>query len=324
MTKDLPNNHNTMSIKQRIRAVQLILLVALLFFPVLVKACDICGCGVGSYYLGILPEFNRKIIGLRYRYSYLQSHIGSGGARTYLTTDEDYRTAEVWGGWNIGKKFRLMAYLPFNFNSRKSQEVDNSKSGLGDLGVQGFYRVFDKSGMAGNKIFVHSLWLGAGVKLATGKYEARKSSEGAMDPNIFQLGSGSNDFTFNAMYDMRIQDAGLSTSVSYKVNTINGSDYRYGNKFSSTAQLYYKFRIKEKFTLAPNAGVSYESAARDVDRKFSVDVSGGQALFGTVGLESSFPRFAIGAGFQPVLHQDLAGGFIKAGNKFMVHLSLVL
>jgi hypothetical protein len=324
MTNDLSNNNNIMSTNQKMRAVQLSLLIVLFISPVLAKACDICGCGVGSYYLGILPEFNRKIIGLRYRYSYLQSHIGSGGARTYLTTDEYYRTAEVWGGWNIGRNFRLMAYVPVNFNSRHSQEIDNSKTGLGDIGVQGFYRLFDKSGMAGDKIFVHSLWLGAGLKLATGKYEARKPSATSMDPNIFQLGSGSTDFTFNAMYDMRLQDAGISTSVSYKVNTINKSNYRYGNKFSGAAQFYYKFRIKETFTVAPNAGISYESAAQDVDRKFTVDVSGGQALFGTVGLEASFPKVAVGAGFQPVLHQDLANGFIRAGDKFMVHVSLVL
>jgi hypothetical protein len=45
-------------------------------------ACDICGCGVGSYYLGILPEFNKRFIGLRYQHKSLQTHLGPLGQRT--------------------------------------------------------------------------------------------------------------------------------------------------------------------------------------------------------------------------------------------------
>ena len=63
------------------------------------KACDICGCGAGSYYIGILPEFNAKILGLRYRSSNLTTHLNPEGQRTYLTTDEQYYTTELWGGW---------------------------------------------------------------------------------------------------------------------------------------------------------------------------------------------------------------------------------
>ncbi|MEP7259425.1 MAG: transporter, partial [Flavitalea sp.] len=55
-------------------------------------ACDICGCGVGNSYIGILPDFNKRIIGLRYRYNSIFTHVGIGGASTYLTTDERYRT----------------------------------------------------------------------------------------------------------------------------------------------------------------------------------------------------------------------------------------
>ena len=40
-----------------------------------VKACDICGCGVGSYYLGILPEYNKRFIGLRYQHKNLTTHL---------------------------------------------------------------------------------------------------------------------------------------------------------------------------------------------------------------------------------------------------------
>src|SRR3954470_17396036 len=79
-------------------------------------ACDICGCGVGSYYIGILPDFTKKIMGLRYRYNGIQTHLGVGGIPTYLTSNEAYRTLELWGGWNLGRKFRVMATIPYSFN----------------------------------------------------------------------------------------------------------------------------------------------------------------------------------------------------------------
>ncbi len=84
-------------------------------------ACDICGCGIGSYYTGILPEFNKKILGLRYRYNSIQTHIGPGGITSYLTTDEKFRTTELWGGWTISKKLRLTGYIPFSFNEKLNQ-----------------------------------------------------------------------------------------------------------------------------------------------------------------------------------------------------------
>lgn len=261
---------------------------------------------------------------MRYRYNTLKTHLGAGGQTSYLTTDESFHTAEVWGGWNINKRFRVMGYIPFNFNTRKNQAGTTSKSGLGDVGLQGFYQVFDKRKTVGSKLLVHSLWIGAGIKLPTGKYETPEKDPSSPSANLFQLGTGSIDFTMNAMYDIRLQDLGVNTAVSYKINTKNKDDYQYGNKLSLAMQAYYKFRIKKKFTLAPNAGIMYETAEKDLDGHYESDVSGGHVLMGTTGLEATFRKFAVGAGFQHPFSQDLAGGFVKASNRAMVHISFLL
>jgi hypothetical protein len=286
------------------------------------SACDICGCGVGSYYIGILPDFKKRFVGLRYQYKTLTSHLGPGGSRSYLTTAETYQTAELWGGWNIGRRFRVIGFVPLNFNSRENQGVSMHRSGLGDIAAVGYYQLLDKQQTAGSKLLVQSLWLGAGIKLPTGRYEPAEHKENEDAPNNFQLGTASTDFTLNAMYDVRLMDLGLNANASYKINTNNRYDYRYGNKFTANLLAYYKIRLKEKLTIAPNAGMLYETAAKDREtKKYTVDISGGYSLMATVGMEATIGNISAGANFQPAVSQQLADMRIKAGNRAMVHVT---
>ncbi|MFT3705652.1 MAG: transporter [Agriterribacter sp.] len=304
---------------------KLFLIIGISFIAYSSIACDICGCGVGSSYIGILPEFNSKIFGVRYRYSSLLTHIGSDGVNTYLTSREHYRTAELWGGWNITSKIRLMLTIPFNFNERVNQGETFTKSGIGDISVMGYYQLINsRKTVHENKMLVQSLLVGAGVKAPTGKYNPADKGNTSDNANLFQLGTGSVDFMLNAMYDVRLQDAGINVMASYKINTDNKYDYAYGNKLNLSTQAYYKFRIKQKFMLAPNAGVLYETARKDMDGHYAADISGGNILMGTIGLETGFKKISIGANWQTPLSQNLANGFVKAGNRAMVHVAFIL
>lgn len=286
-------------------------------------ACDICGCGVGSYYLGILPEFNKRFIGLRYQHKSLQTHLGPLGQRTPITADETYQSAELWGGWNIGSRFRVLAFVPYNFNKRESQTGNGTKNGLGDIALMGYYKLLDKSGTLGERLLVQSVWIGGGIKVPTGKYEPSERLAIQESPNNFQLGTASTDFTLNAAYDIRYNDLGLNTNVNYKINTENKYNYRYGNKLTANMLAYYKFRLANVVTVAPNAGVLYETADKDVENnKYNVEVSGGYSLSAVVGVEVAMKGLSFGANYQNVRSQDLAGGRAKAGNRVMVHMSL--
>ncbi len=290
-----------------------------------IHACDICGCGVGGYYIGILPEFHKHIIGIRYRYNSLQTHIGAGGNITYLTTAEMYRTAELWGGWNLGKKFRIMAALPYAFNERENLGTVKTKNGLGDISVNAYYQVLNsQSQLMPDKLLVQTLWIGGGIKLPTGQYVAADKMNTSQNTNLFQLGTASTDFTLNAMYDARLQDFGVNISASYKMNTANSSNYNYGNKLNVSAQAYYKIRVMKKYTIAPNAGIIYERSKKDIDNKIIVDVSGGRLLMGGAGLEVSGKKISAGANWQTPLSQNLANGFVKSNNRMMLHVSFLL
>jgi hypothetical protein len=293
--------------------------------PAGVMACDICGCGVGSSYIGLLPDFNMKILGLRYRYNSLQTHIGAGGIQSYLTTKEVYRTTELWGGWTIHNKFRVLASVPFNFNEKIKVGGTSRKVGPGDISFTGFYQLINSRKAAGaGKLLVQSLWIGAGLKLPTGHYDPEDKEANNQNANLFQLGTGSVDVTLNAMYDIRLQDAGLNISAGYKMNTINKHDYRYGDKLNLSTQAYYKFRICPQLLLSPNAGVAFERAEKDVHQKFRVDMSGGNISLATVGLEAVSGRLAFGANWQAPLSQQLAKGSVKAADRMMLHVAVLL
>lgn len=311
--------------KKRISILFLLFIVA---FSKNGNACDICGCGAGSYYIGILPEFNKEIGGIRYRSTGLITHLGPGGSTSYLTTDEKYHTAELWGGWTVKDKFRLMAYLPVSYNSKTNQSSTESKTGLSDASALGFYRLLRSKTTIGGKdrtqLLVQDLWIGGGLKLPTGQYNPGDKSNTSVSTNLFQLGTGSLDFILMGMYDIRLQDAGLNITASYKINTTNKYDYYYGNRFSGSSQFYYKFRFNNKWMIAPNAGFQYEYSAKDLDGGYSVRPTGGFASFATWGAEVSFEKFSFGGNFQQNLLQDLGQGAVKTGNRVMMHVSWLL
>lgn len=294
-----------------------------LFVITTTKACDICGCGVGNTYIGVLPEFHKHIFGLRYRYSSLISHVGVGGATTYLTTNEYYKTTELWGGFYIGKTLRLLTSIPYNFNERNNQGNSSYKNGLGDIATTVYYELLNKKSTIKNKLLINSLWIGGGLKLPTGQYNPIDKGNTTSN-NLFQLGTGSLDFSINTMYDLRYQDAGLNVSANYKINTANKHQYQYSDKFTVSSQLYYKFKIANKFSVVPNAGLLYEKAQQDEDNKTIVDISGGNLTMGTLGLETSYKKVAFGFNWQKPLDQNLANGIIKANDRVMMHLSFLL
>ncbi len=301
---------------------RLLFLLFLLLPSSAVLACDICGCGVGSYYIGLLPEFRKRFVGIRYQHKALQSHLRPGGGTSYLTADETYQVAELWTGWNIGKRFRVMGFLPYNFNERSNQGDKGSLQGLGDVAVSGYYKLFDqRKAVSGDRLLVHSLWLGTSLKLPTGHYDPGEEESAKGSLNTFQLGSGSVDMSLLAAYDIRIQDLGLNCNLSYKMNTENGDGYRYGNKFTANMLAYYKIRPKQEWVFAPNAGVLFETSAKDAKNGSLLYESGGHSLMGVAGLEASFGRWGLGGNYQLPLEQSLGGGTVKAGNRWLLQMS---
>ncbi len=278
-------------------------------------ACDICGCGIGGNYTGLLPQFNKRIMGIRYQQRSLVTHLGPHGETSYLTAQETMRSIEYWGAWQTGSRSRLLVAIPWQFQQSKTIDTRIHNNSIGDLSAIWQWNLFQSRQTDRQRVRIQQWWLGAGIKLPTGKW-----SKQSLQPT----GTGSTDFLFNMVYDHRLQDAGISASLQYRINTANALNYRYGNRFTGTVQYYYKFRPLPSVSLAPNMGMIVEHGRQDRENGWRKESTGGYTIYFAPGLETVLKKIAIGAGLQLPVGQNNARGTIREGSRWMVHTSILL
>lgn len=296
---------------------------ALLLFFLLIfgttEACDICGCGNNGNYIGILPEFHKNIVGIRYRQNSLRTHIGNNGMDTYLTNKETYSAYEFWSSIKIAKNFHLSLTVPYNFSTKKGLNENQVIKGLGDVNLMAFYTLFQSNKLTkSSNVFIQSLSLSAGIKLPTGLYQ---QIENASSSQLFTLGTGTYDFSIGGIYEARLQNTGLNITTNFKMNSFNRFKYQYGNRFQFNTQIYHKFFVIDKLSIAPNTGIQLEINKKDFNKNNIVNISGGSLLNGIIGMECKINNILIGFNSQHPLYQNIANNMISSTTRNMVHLS---
>ena len=262
--------------------------------------CDVCGCSLGGSYFGILPQFNKNFIGLRW--SQARFHAYMNHQSDYLseeTSNDTYRKLELWGRYYVSKRVQLFAFIPYSFNSMNGSEQVVSTHGLGDITLIGNYLLLN-TGEDKTKRFKHTWMAGAGIKLPTG-HSTLEDNGALVNPN-FQLGTGSTDFLLSTVYTLRYQKAGLSVESGYKMNTRNKNDYLFGNQFHASSQIFY-WQNAGAFSFLPNAGVYYEQAAKHKEGQIIQANTGGSSVQLTAGLETYFKSFTMGVNYKHPVSQ---------------------
>jgi hypothetical protein len=281
-------------------------------------ACDICGCSSGNYFIGPFPYFHKFFVGSRYTFRSFKSIVANDASQY---SHDFYQTVEVWGGWNISKRWQVLGFIPYNFNRQSSDDGVAKANGLGDITLVLNYDLLNKQSKnkSGNDVN-QQLWVGAGLKIPTGKFSP--------DPNDIiptasnQAGTGSVDYLLNATYAVYVKNWGISSNVNYKINQ-KAEGYQFGNRFNSSVFVFRSFNAGST-ALNPNVGVLFEDLKSNKLEGQKVPDSGGHALLASGGLEFGFQKISVGFNVQLPVAQNLSNGQTTAKVRGMVHLTFTL
>lgn len=299
-----------------------LLIFTLVLWPLVSSACDICGCSNGGAYFGIMPQVGRPFVGVRYRLSSYDSHLNS----QYLRTKETFRATEVWARFYPARRLQVMAFAPYYVNQQEevSSGAIRRLQGIGDVTALANYNIFNTFWDSTRVHRVnHSLLLGAGAKLPTGRFRYDQTDLSEVNNPNFQLGTGSIDALLSALYSMRAGSWGWNTDLTYKLNTTNAQQYRFGNRLTANSLVFYAKELSS-VTLMPNAGVYAEVAAQDHRNGVVNTQTGGYVTMANLGMELYTKRFSVGATYQHPMAQQLADGELKARSRATVHITLML
>jgi hypothetical protein len=265
-------------------------------------------CTVGSGSCSILPELDKHIIGLNYSYSLYNTTTYPGMTMNMngmdmtmlgpgVPTRETMNTVELFGRFNLPKRFQISVSLPVHFLKEQSSEETAMTSGLGDMSVMAFYSFFNPQKFMKKKS-KHQLRIGIGIKAPTGKFSM--TSDGLFTTDL-QLGTGSVDFLFNVNYTYRYRKFGLNVSPFYKKNLANKDRYQFGDNAGGGLNTFFVLNLPNGFTLTPKAGAIYDHMSYNVYNKELLTGTGGEVLKATAGFDIYYKHFVLSTSVAPVL-----------------------
>ncbi len=278
--------------------------------------CDACGCSASGGSMGFASMLNAHFVGLRYFHQHYQSNDGLYSNSPWY--DEQFNTVQLWARIPIIKRVQLSVLAPYHFHERETKKGNQNLSGLGDITLMAMYQLYQTH--TDSTYFAHTLQLGAGVKLPTGKFN--EANSGSLNPS-FQAGTGSWDYSLATEYTLRHKKIGLNTMMQYVFKTVNERAYQFGDQFNYAATVFYLYE-KNTYSLAPQLGIAAEHYQANKQHGLQLEDTAGQVLFGKIGAEAGREKFSLGMSFMWPLQQDLAAGNLKAIARWSLNLNYAL
>jgi hypothetical protein len=300
----------------------LFIAVALLAVQSGVSACDVCGCSIGGNYFGILPQFHRHFVGLRWsEQSFQSAHSRSAAEAGRFDSEESFSTADLLGRFYLSRRVQMFALAPYHFFHRVEDNQTVNTQGLGDVSVMAGYILLD-TGDSLRRKWQHSLTLNGGVKLPTGSHKLTNPEGELLHPNL-QPGTGTTDFMLSVMYTMRHGAWGFTADALARLNTPNQqTGYQFGNRLSGGAKFFY-WQNAGRFLLLPNAGVFADAAQVNEGDVDFTEGTGGGIVFGTIGLDAYLGHFSLGFTFQQPVWQHLGNGKVHNNSRWMATVNYI-
>lgn len=286
----------------------LLLAGAVLAVPRDVRACDVCGCSGGGGYFGILPQFQRHFVGMRWQERVLDSYHPASSLEPAANARSTFRTLDIWGRWYPLRRVQVLAFVPVHFFEQNESTALIKTRGLGDATIIANYTLLN-TGDSIMRTWKHSLQVGGGIKLPTGRYRLTDSDGVRYHANL-QPGTGSTDALLNIIYTLRRRSLGLQVDAQTRLNTGNANRYRFGHRQNAAIRLFWWKNIGRNISVLPRAGFVLDAAQKDVWYGSTQEATGGYATFADVGLDVYIGDFAVGAGFQTPVWRHLGDGLV--------------
>ncbi|MGB3464755.1 MAG: hypothetical protein WBA74_05785 [Cyclobacteriaceae bacterium] len=285
-----------------------------------VYACDVCGCKLGGLYFGILPQFENHFVGLRYSNAAFRAAVNYNS--DYLedeTSNDLYQRIDLIGRYSLSEKWKVNVIVPYLMNEMDGSHQRIVSNGIGDPMIIAYYQLVNNGADIARKN-KHALLIGGGLKLPLGEFTAE--DQGEIINRNFQLGSGSLDYLLSANYTVRRKAAGINAEASYKLNTANSDNYRFGNQFNMSTYAFYWMEWSG-VSLLPYAGSYFEYGDNHTNFDFREVNTGGHATFASMGMQVYAGNLTVNMQYQvPVAQRFNTDGIseIEAGNRMSLSL----
>ncbi|MEM1135716.1 MAG: hypothetical protein AAGI07_07730 [Bacteroidota bacterium] len=310
-------------------------------FVVEIWACDVCN----------IFEYNtinnRSFIGLFYRhrvfngYQHLDHNHNVLPYRKAILhepedagfmadkTQADYETYTTWeirANYTWKNKVNLMMILPYRRNVIHYEKIIEAPipvrdstmeiKGWGDAVLAADY-MFKKESKNGKHIFRPGL----AVNIPTGQYQKSNEFDQAFDP-IVQPGTGAWAviLRMNYQYFNIVNEYGFNVSASYKKSETGRNQYLFADSYNFQSELFYQFS-KGLWNVIPKAGCYVESAGYNFYAETIQNLTGGNSLFGNIGIDVNRKNVTFQTLFQQPVYEDLNGN--QLGNAGRLTLGVI-
>lgn len=262
------------------------------------KTCDVCGCAMGAFSQGIMPDYSAHFVGFRYNWSQFHAQINHDYPELPTESSTDtYQRFDLVARYNLTKKVKLNLSVPYVYNTMQGTHQSITNSGFGDPAVLVQYQFLNDSLVQKNRF----LTVGSGIKFPLGKSDL--IDNGQLVNRNFQMGTGSFDFLITGNYFHRKNKSALSLESSYKINLQNADHYRFGNQFNLAANYVY-LTGKNKFSFLAYGGLYFEQASSHTENQVRVFNTGGLGIYSNTGVQVYVSKVRFSAGFQYPLYQQ--------------------
>jgi hypothetical protein len=283
-----------------------------LLMTVQLYPCDACGSVTTGGYIGIMPQFSRHFVGIRYQMRYF-SAVSAVHPHNGVANEEYYHTWNIMGRINPHKRVQIFINAPIHYFLQIDQGVKRELAGPGDIWTLAQYQVI-RTPDSSAKVMRQSWFIGGGIKLPTGRFKMYDTL-GVYDRNM-QPGTGSWDFLFTTQYTVRWKGWGLNTELNARISTDNPDNYLYGHKFNGSIKGFY-WGKGDKVSVLAAAGVIYDGGLRDTYLYQKMPNSGGHMVSVAANADLYFKRWIIGAEFRMPVYANMSSGLLNPGPQLM-------